>query len=333
MDYETSEEEWFANLVEEALATTNGEPDSIQEALRGPEKREWKDAVEKELTQVEGLHTYDIIPTPPGVNVAKNRYTFRLKKDDQGRIVRYKARLVLKGFSQIYGIDFHETFAPTVRLTTLRALLSPSRPPRNAVYGTTTNVRGLQGDPQQAQGKEGMEWYQKLKRVFLTLGYSICQADEAVFYKFSKNKYTIVAAATDDFTIIANSNEAIALIKKQLKEHFEMTDLGEIKWLLGISVHRNREARTITLGQHAYVDSIVEWAGQSEASVSTTVLPKAQHSLYREAVGRLMYASLATRPDISGMPYCVYSSTLLDIRMQTGLSRCTDTQSRAMPSS
>lgn len=125
-----------------------------------------------------------------------------------------------------------------------------------------------------------MEWYQKLRRVFLALGYSICQADEAVF-------------------IIADSKKAIALIKKQLKEHFEMTDLGEIKWLLGISVHRNREARTITLGQHAYVDSIVEWAGQSKASVSTTVLPKAQHSLYREAIGRLMYASLATRPDIS----------------------------------
>ncbi len=133
-----------------------------------------------------------------------------------------------------------------------------------------------------------------------------------MFYKFSKDKYTIITAATDDFTIIADSKEAIALIKKQLGEHFEMTDLGEIKWLLGISVHRNRKARTITLGQHAYINSIVEWAGQSEAreivtpmepgidlsydspSVSTTVLPKAQHSLYREAIRRLMYASLAT---------------------------------------
>ncbi len=124
MDYEIGAEEWFANLIEEALATTNGEPDSIQEALRGTEKQEWKDAVEKELSQVEGLRMYDIIPTPPGVNIAKNRYTFCLKKDDQGRIIRYKAWLVLKGFSQIYGIDFHETFAPTVRLTTLRALLS-----------------------------------------------------------------------------------------------------------------------------------------------------------------------------------------------------------------
>lgn len=55
--------------------------------MRGPEKHEWKDAVKKELSQVEGLHTYNIIPTPPGVNVAKNRYMFCLKKDDQGHIV------------------------------------------------------------------------------------------------------------------------------------------------------------------------------------------------------------------------------------------------------
>ncbi len=113
------------------------------------------------------------------------------------------------------------------------------------------------------------EWYQKLRRVFLTLGYSICQADEAVFYKFSKDKYTIVTAATNDFTIIADSKEAIALIKKQLREHFEMTDLGEIKWLLGISVHRNREARTITLGQHAYIDSIIEWASKAKLEKSS----------------------------------------------------------------
>ncbi len=163
------------------------------------------------------------------------------------------------------------------------------------------------------KSKQGAhEWYQKLKQVFLALGYTICQADKVVFYKFSKDKYTIVAAATDDFTIIADFKEAIVLIKKQLGEHFEMTDLSEIKWLLGISVHHNHKARTITLGQHMYIDSIVEWAGQSKAreivtpmepgidlsynslSVSTTVLSKAQHSLYCEAISCLIYASLAT---------------------------------------
>ncbi len=124
MDYEISEEEWFANIVEEALVTTNGELDSIQEAMRGPEKWEWKDTVEKELSQVKGLCTYDIIPTPPEVNIAKNRYTFHFKKDDQGCMIQYKARLILKGFSQIYDVNFHEMFAPTVCLTTLCALLS-----------------------------------------------------------------------------------------------------------------------------------------------------------------------------------------------------------------
>ncbi len=133
-----------------------------------------------------------------------------------------------------------------------------------------------------------------------------------MFYKFGKDKYTIIATTTDNFTSIANSKDVITLIKKQLREHFEMTDLGEINWLFGISIHHNCKARTITLGQHAYIDSIVEWASQSKArevvtsiesgidlsydspSVSTIVLPKAQHSLYCEAVSHLMYTSLAT---------------------------------------
>lgn len=236
-------------------------------------------------------------------------------------------------------------FAPTVRLTTLCALLSVAAQKDAKIHQADIKNAYLQADlhetlymellpmyedfrevPDRLKGKKvccklhkplygskqgAHEWYQKLKRVFLTLGYTICQADEAVFYKFSKDKYTIVAA-TDDFTIIADSKEAITLIKKQLREHFEMTDLSKIKWLLGISVQHDRKARTITLGQHAYVDSIIEWAGQSKARevitpmepginlsydsplVSTTILPKAQHFLCCETISCLMYASLAT---------------------------------------
>lgn len=76
-----------------------------------------------------------------------------------------------------------------------------------------------------------------MKKFFIELGYTVSIADEAVFYKFDSDKFTIVAAATDDFTVIADSTDgANTLIQKQLPEQFEISDLGPINWLLGVSI-------------------------------------------------------------------------------------------------
>jgi hypothetical protein len=100
------------------------------------------------------------------------------------------------------------------------------------------------------------DWYTELRRIFVMYGYSVSHADEAIFYKFNGDDYTIVAAATDDFTIIGNSTESTSLIKKQLSKHFEITDMGDISWLLGVSISRNIDEKTISLGQQAYIEQI-----------------------------------------------------------------------------
>src|SRR6202522_2233385 len=70
------------------------------------------------------LHTWDLIDAPHGTNVIPCRYVFRRKRDADGNIARYKARLVAKGYKQEFGVDYTETFAPTVRPATLQILLS-----------------------------------------------------------------------------------------------------------------------------------------------------------------------------------------------------------------
>jgi hypothetical protein len=172
--------------------------------------------------------------------------------------------------------------------------------------------KGLYGTKQGAR-----EWYQKLSSVFLSLGYTICSADEAVFYKYSGDHYTIVASAVNDFTIIADTLNAAELIKKQLNDHFELGDLGEINWLVGFTVTRDLEAKTISLGQQAYIDEIIVEMGLENAAaimtpmelgtdlnydapgVSDQFLSRAQHEHFRKAVGRLLYLSHVTRPDIA----------------------------------
>ena len=130
-------------------------------------------------------------------------------------------------------------------------------------------------------------------------------ADVAVFYKVEGAKFVIIAAATDDFTFIADSTESTTLVKSQMNEHFELVDLGPINWLLGVSVVRDIVNRTITLGQEAYTEQILARFGLDRArsavtpmepgadftpdspSVSPTLLTAAEKMTYREMIGSL----------------------------------------------
>ena len=79
-------------------------------------------------------------------------------------------------------------------------------------------------------------WYEELRRILLLLGFQVLLADEVVFYKVESMKFVILAAATDDFTFIANSTKSTSLVKLQLNKHFKLVDLGPISWLLDVSV-------------------------------------------------------------------------------------------------
>jgi hypothetical protein len=105
--------------------------------------------------------------------------------------------------------------------------------------------------------------------------------------------------------------------KNQLRAEFKIKDLGELKWLLGIEVERDRDARTISFSQRAYITKIIARFGLQDAKPLTTPLDPHQHLSisqspstprqfedmrnvpYREAIGSLMYAALGTRPDIA----------------------------------
>ena len=96
----------------------------MREALSGKERAAWIDAIEAELAQMEKVNAWAPVIPPPDANVIPSRYVFRRKHNEKGIIVRYKARLVVKGFKQQFGIDYIDTFAPTIRASTLRILLS-----------------------------------------------------------------------------------------------------------------------------------------------------------------------------------------------------------------
>ena len=97
---------------------------SFIDAIRGSESHDWKRAINKELSQIKCLGTWELTFAPDNANIIPCRWVFRRKRNAQGEIVRYKARLVAKGFHQQFGKDYTNTFAPTVRPATLRILLA-----------------------------------------------------------------------------------------------------------------------------------------------------------------------------------------------------------------
>ena len=143
------------------------------------------------------------------------------------------------------------------------------------------------------------------------------EVDQAVFYRRVGSQSMIILVHVDDCTIIAPNLPLIQVFKAQIAKQVKITDLGELHWLLGIEIKRNRELRTIHLSQRAYIQSILQRYNLHELKpVSVPMDPSARFSTaqapsttqefaamrnvpYHEAVGSLMYAALGTRPDIA----------------------------------
>ncbi|GAU51097.1 hypothetical protein TSUD_185270 [Trifolium subterraneum] len=86
--------------------------------------QEWIDAMNSELEALYKNGTWDIIDAPVDIKPIGSKWVFKVKHKADGSIERFKARLVTKGYNQIEGLDFFDTFSPVAKLTTVRALLA-----------------------------------------------------------------------------------------------------------------------------------------------------------------------------------------------------------------
>lgn len=163
----------------------------------------------------------------------------------------------------------------------------------------------------------GRRWYDSLSRSLAELGFSKTEADPAVFHARVENDVVILAIHVDDCTISSSSTALQNDFKLRVGQKFKLTDLGPISWLLGFAVHRDRQARTISLSQHSYIETILRRFNfedckplsipmdpntqLSKDQSPTTVKEQADMKavLYREAVGLLNWAAVGMRPDIS----------------------------------
>lgn len=338
----------LALALSEFTADTEAlEPTSLAEAKKRPNWPQWETGIREELTTLETAGTWELTDLPNGANLVGSKWVFRAKKDAAGNIVHYKAQLVAQGYLQVPDVDYFDTYAPVANLASIRTVFALAARLDLELHQIDIKGAYLNGEltkdeviymcqPPGFESKEcpnqvcrlrktlyglkqsGRRWYQKLVEILVDkLGLTQCDVDQAVFFSRSASgELVIVVVHIDDCTIGASTIHLITALKDKICTYVEITDLGDLHWLLGIEVTRNRESRTLSLSQKSYLDSIIRHFGFEELKpVSNPMEPSTKlhsgqspstgteyaamkHIPYREAVGSLMYASLSSRPDI-----------------------------------
>ncbi|KAL3699491.1 hypothetical protein R1sor_017513 [Riccia sorocarpa] len=102
----------------------SGEPLTLSNALDGPEAELWKKAADEEMKSMADNQVWSLTELPAGASLVKCRWVLRKVYKQDGSLARYKACLVIWGFTQIHGVDYEETFSPVVRMESLRTLLA-----------------------------------------------------------------------------------------------------------------------------------------------------------------------------------------------------------------
>ncbi|CAN0905823.1 Retrovirus-related Pol polyprotein from transposon TNT 1-94, partial [Linum grandiflorum] len=284
------------------LITEDGEPANYQEVLSHSEKDQWFDAMKEEMSSLKKNETYELVKLPKGKKVLKNRWIFKNKKDGE-KIVRRKARLVVKGCNQKKGIDFDEIFSPVVKMTSIRTVLGFAASLDLELEQLDVKTAFLHGNLHEEiymEQPEGFEekgkselvcklkkslyglkqaprqWYRKFDSFMTRNGYKRTTADPCVYFrKFTGGNFIILLLYVDDMLIVGQDAAMIQSLKKDLSKSFDMKDLGPAKQILGMEIARDRKAGKLWLSQEKYIERVLDRFNMKNAkSVST---PLASH--------------------------------------------------------
>ena len=323
-----------------ALATSFGPtadttPLTFAEATAGPDRDEWLKAMVAEIQAIIHNKTWDLVDLPMGKKAIPLKWVYKIKHDAKGNFEKYKARIVVKGFSQIAGLDFDETFAPVVRIESIRILFSiaavndlyilhvdcknaflhgesdvalfvlqpegfPDTRFPNKVLRLNKSLYGLKQAPR--------IWYLFLCGVIVGIGFVALETDPCIYVR----RDIILEVYVDDIKIVGPTKEHCDAVFKELAKHVNIESKGPIQSFLGINIIRNWNQHLIALNQGAYIDRLIEEFGFTNATTAATPL---EHSLqlvlsepgdrmcnkeyYQRLTGSLNHLAVFTRPDIS----------------------------------
>lgn len=309
------------------------EPKTYKQAIKCKDSDKWIKAMLEEINSINASKTWTETTLPENRKAIGSRWVFKLKKNELGGIERYKARLVAQGFTQKFGIDYDEVFAPVTRSATVRTFfvmaslyqlklrqadfttaflhgkleeeIFMNPPPGHETPGKVFKLnKSLYGLKQSAR-----VWNNTLHKALVSLHFQQSYYDECLYIMRNNADRCYIIVHVDDLLLAGTSDKIIDNVISGLNKSLDLKSLGEPKNYLGIQINKTANG-SFELNQSQYIHQIAREFQLEDSKGSKYPIDPGYHKIivsndlesnnnYRKLIGMLLFVSTNTRPDIS----------------------------------
>jgi len=321
-----------ANLI------TTGEtllvPTTYREAMNTDEKEQWEAAMREEINSLLKNKTWTLVQKPDGVKPINGRWVFARKYNSDGSVKLWKSRFVAKGFQQIKGENFTDTYAPVTRYASIRILLALAAinkmeitqcDIKTAFLNATLEEDVYMFQPEGWSDPEKPEWVCKLNKSIYGLkqspmrwnqcfseflaefGLIQSKADPCIYCKQDPEDTIYISIYVDDVLCVTKKPQTSKRLMEAIKNRFDMR-IEQVSNYVGLEISRDKDFSVI-IKQKAYIENILNRFGMIDAKpISIPMQPRTDVTTaeesdekfpYQEVVGSLIYLTTLTRPDLA----------------------------------
>ena len=318
------------------VVTEITDPRTFNEACQSNKATQWKMAMDSEMQSLMHNKTWTLTELPDGKMAIGSKWVYKAKTDEKGNVTKYKARLVAQGFSQKYGEQYDEVFAPVARPVTFRTLLTIAGHKKMIVKHYDIEAAYLNGDlahevyMKQPEGyhqgaenlvcklnkslyglKQGAnEWNKRLHDTLSKNGFKQSNNDPCLYTKQHNGEWMYISIHVDDLIVACTDSAMIQKFETDMNREFVMKDVGNLHCYLGIQIEQGDDGMYF-LHQKSYIEKKLKEFNLSDSKPSSIPVDpgyqknrKSSESMnnkeiYRKAIGSLLYLSTNSRPDIA----------------------------------
>jgi hypothetical protein len=262
-----------------ALLSMN-EPKNFDESSQHDD---WIREMNEDLDQIEKNNTWELVPRLEDKDVIGSKWVFKNKRNEKRKVVRNKSRLVCKGYAQVEGQDFDETFSPVARLEAIRMFLAYSCHKNFKVYQMdvkSTFLNGYLEEEVYMEQPEGFSltdisnyvckmkkalyglkqapqaWYYRLDKFLQNKGFKKVTIDNNLYIKFESDNLLVVLVYVDDIIFGCTNESFVQWFANSMQTEFEMSMIGELSYFLGLQVKQSSAG--IFISQEKYLKEMLK---------------------------------------------------------------------------
>jgi hypothetical protein len=286
-DMDMASQKQVQNLY--ALSNDYIMPTTYEQAMNDEFSDKWKLACDIEIASMSDKEVYTLVPRTKHMSIVPCRWVFDIKRDENNLPIRFKARLVGKGFKQIYGIDYEETFSPVAKYKSIKMVLAFAAQHQLPLYQIDYVTAFLNakldkpiymaqpdgytiGTKQMTQvwklnkaiyglKQAGRAWNIELHNKLISIGYTQLAVDPCIYYKRIAGYPPIILCLYVDDTIVACHDNILSTWlndKRQISDTYPIKDMGVCKWVLNMAVERSEDGTHISISQRRYVHNMLD---------------------------------------------------------------------------